>query len=41
MAMSTDIPLVAKLIDAYQAEYGVPPENAFAGLGYDSVSLML
>jgi branched-chain amino acid transport system substrate-binding protein len=41
MAMSTDNPLVAKFIDAYQAEYGVPPENAFAGLGYDSVNLMV
>jgi branched-chain amino acid transport system substrate-binding protein len=40
MAMSTDNPLVAKFIDAYKAEYGIPPENAFAGLGYDSVNLM-
>jgi branched-chain amino acid transport system substrate-binding protein len=29
-----------KFIEAYQAEYGHPPENAFAGLGYDSVYLM-
>ena len=41
MAMSTDNPLVAKFIDAYKAEYGIPPENAFAGLGYDSVNLMV
>jgi branched-chain amino acid transport system substrate-binding protein len=40
MAMSTDNPVVAKFIEAYNAEYGVPPENAFAGLGYDSVNLM-
>ncbi len=41
MAMSTDNPLVARFIDAYKAEYGIPPENAFAGLGYDSVNLMV
>jgi branched-chain amino acid transport system substrate-binding protein len=41
MAMSADNPVVAKFIDAYQAEYGVPPENAFAGLGYDSVNLLV
>lgn len=40
MAMSTDNPQVAKFIEAYKAEYGIPPENAFAGLGYDSVNLM-
>jgi branched-chain amino acid transport system substrate-binding protein len=41
MAMSTDNPTVAKFIEAYKAEYGIPPENAFAGLGYDSVNLMV
>lgn len=41
MAMTNDNPLVAKFIEAYQAEYGIPPENAFAGLGYDSVNLMV
>jgi branched-chain amino acid transport system substrate-binding protein len=41
MAMSTDNPVVAKFIEAYKAEYGIPPENAFAGLGYDSVNLMV
>jgi branched-chain amino acid transport system substrate-binding protein len=41
MAMSTDNPVAAKFIDAYKAEYGIPPENAFAGLGYDSVNLMV
>lgn len=30
----------SKFIAAYKAEYGIPPENAFAGLGYDSVLLM-
>ena len=41
MAMTNDNPLVAKFIDAYKAEYGIPPENAFAGLGYNSVNLMV
>jgi branched-chain amino acid transport system substrate-binding protein len=41
MAMSTDNPVAAKFIEAYKAEYGIPPENAFAGLGYDSVNLMV
>jgi branched-chain amino acid transport system substrate-binding protein len=31
---------VKKFIAAYQAEYKVPPENAFAGLGYDTVKLL-
>ncbi|BDA83606.1 amino acid ABC transporter substrate-binding protein [Aureimonas sp. SA4125] len=26
--------------EAYQAEYGVPPENAFAALGYDAMGLV-
>ena len=41
MAMNMDNKLVAGFIDAYKAEYGIPPENAFAGLGYDSVNLMV
>jgi branched-chain amino acid transport system substrate-binding protein len=41
MALTADNPLVAKFIEAYKAEYGIPPENAFAGLGYDSVNLMV
>lgn len=41
MAMSTDNAKVAKFIEAYKAEYGIPPENAFAGLGYDSANLMV
>ena len=32
---------VKKFIAAYQAEYKVPPENAFAGLGYDTVKLIV
>jgi branched-chain amino acid transport system substrate-binding protein len=31
---------VKKFISAYQAEYKNPPENAFAGLGYDTVKLL-
>ena len=31
---------VKKFISAYQAEYNTPPENAFAGLGYDTVKLL-
>ncbi len=31
---------VKKFIAAYQAEYQTPPENAFAGLGYDTVKLV-
>ncbi|MBE3133732.1 MAG: ABC transporter substrate-binding protein [Acidobacteria bacterium] len=31
---------VKKFIAAYQAEYKNPPENAFAGLGYDTVKLL-
>ncbi len=33
-------PAVAKFIQAYNAEYGKDPENAFAALGYDSVHLI-
>ena len=40
MAMTSDVGAVNKFIDAYKAVYGIPPENAFAGLGYDSVYLM-
>ena len=31
---------VKKFIAAYQAEYKIAPENAFAGLGYDTVKLL-
>lgn len=33
-------PEVQKFIAAYEAEYKTPPENAFAGLGYDTVYLL-
>jgi len=33
-------PAVARFIQAYKAEYGKDPENAFAALGYDSVHLI-
>lgn len=29
-----------EFIEGYREEHGIPPENAFAGLGYDSVYLM-
>ena len=32
---------VKKFIADYQAEYKTPPENAFAGLGYDTVKLIV
>jgi branched-chain amino acid transport system substrate-binding protein len=32
---------VKKFISAYQAEYKTPPENAFAGLGYDTLKLIV
>jgi branched-chain amino acid transport system substrate-binding protein len=31
---------VKKFINAYIAEYNVPPENAFAALGYDTMKLI-
>jgi len=31
---------VKKFIAAYQAEFKIAPENAFAGLGYDTVKLL-
>jgi len=31
---------VKKFIASYQSEYKTPPENAFAGLGYDTVRLL-
>jgi branched-chain amino acid transport system substrate-binding protein len=32
---------VKQFISAYQAEYKTPPENAFAGLGYDTLKLIV
>lgn len=31
-------PLVQNFVKAYEAEYGTPPENAFAALGYDCMN---
>ncbi len=31
---------IKKFITAYTAEYGNPPENAFAALGYDTMKLI-
>ncbi|MEN8210360.1 MAG: ABC transporter substrate-binding protein [Thermodesulfobacteriota bacterium] len=33
-------PVVTKFVKDYEKEYGVPPENAFAPLGYDAVALI-
>jgi len=33
-------PEVKKFIEDYKAEYGIEPENSFAPLGYDAVSLL-
>ncbi len=41
MDATAGTPEVKKFIAAYQAEYGNPPENAFAGLGYDTVKLLV
>jgi len=40
MDATAGTPEVKKFIAAYQAEFGNPPENAFAGLGYDTVKLL-
>jgi branched-chain amino acid transport system substrate-binding protein len=39
-ADSTD-PRVRQFVADYQARYGTAPENAFAGLGYDTVELLV
>jgi branched-chain amino acid transport system substrate-binding protein len=33
-------PMVVEFIEAYTEAYGNPPENAFAGLGYDTMNLI-
>ncbi|MDO5604395.1 MAG: ABC transporter substrate-binding protein [Paracoccus sp. (in: a-proteobacteria)] len=38
--LADDRPEVAKFIEDYTAEYGHPPENSFAPLGYDAVMLL-
>ena len=40
MDATLGIDAVKKFIAAYQAEYKTAPENAFAGLGYDTVKLI-
>lgn len=40
MALTPDGGKVSDFIAAYEAKYGHPPENAFAGLGYDAANLM-
>ena len=40
MDVTTGSDAVKKFIAAYQAEFKAPPENAFAGLGYDTVKLI-
>jgi branched-chain amino acid transport system substrate-binding protein len=35
-----DTPLTAAFNEAYEAEYGNPPEGVFAALGYDGIKLM-
>ena len=36
-----DSPAAQAFIAAYEAEYGRPPENVFAALGYDGINLMV
>jgi branched-chain amino acid transport system substrate-binding protein len=38
---STTNEAVKKFIASYQQEYGTPPENAFAALGYDTMKLVV
>ncbi|WP_062228488.1 ABC transporter substrate-binding protein [Aureimonas frigidaquae] len=38
--LADDRPEVAAFIAAYEKEFGTPPENAFAPLGYDAVGLI-
>ena len=40
MDASRGTDVVKKFMAAYQAEYKTPPENAFAGLGYDTMKLI-
>jgi len=39
-SLSSDDPQVREFVAAYEAEYGHPPENAFAALGYDAMMLI-
>lgn len=40
VALSSDDPQVQNFVKGYTAEYGHPPENAFAALGYDTMMLI-
>lgn len=39
--LADDRPEVAAFIEGYEEMFGVPPENAFAPLGYDAVGLVI
>lgn len=39
-SLSSDDPQVQEFVAAYEEEYGHPPENAFAALGYDAMLLI-
>jgi len=40
VALNSDDPQVQEFVAAYQEEYGRPPENAFAALGYDTMLII-
>lgn len=40
VALNSDDPQVQKFVAAYEEEYGRPPENAFAALGYDTMLII-
>ncbi len=40
VALNSDDPQVQEFIAAYEEEYGRPPENAFAALGYDTMLII-
>ena len=40
VALNSDDPQVQEFVAAYEEEYGQPPENAFAALGYDTMLII-
>jgi branched-chain amino acid transport system substrate-binding protein len=40
VSLASDAEEVSSFVEAYEAEYGNPPENAFAALGYDTMNLI-
>ena len=40
VSLASDAEEVTSFVKAYEAEYGNPPENAFAALGYDTMNLI-